>query len=77
MCTMKSLSLRSGWRPVAVAAVASLLLAPAPVFAGQYWEGFKRYWLGFVGNASGVVITALVVGAISLFIITRGKWNKT
>jgi len=73
---MKNFSPRSAWRPAAIAAAASMLLAPTPVFAGQYWEGFKRYWTGFVGNASGVVITALVVGAISLFIITRGKWAK-
>ncbi|MSR52236.1 MAG: hypothetical protein EXS09_02975 [Gemmataceae bacterium] len=73
---MKSLSPRSVWRPAAIAAAASLLLAPTPVFAGPYWEGFKRYWFGFMGNADGVVITALVVGLISLFIITRGKWAK-
>ena len=73
---MKNFSPRSGWRPAVVAAAASLLLAPSPAFAGQYWEGFKRYWLGFVGNVHGVVITAIVVGLVSLFIITRGKWAK-
>ena len=77
MYTMKISSPRSVWRPAVIAAAAILLLAPAPAFAGSYWEGLKRYWTGFVGNASGVVITALVVGAISLFIITRGKWGKS
>lgn len=73
---MKNVSPRSGWRLAAIVAASSMLLAPTPVFASQYWEGFKRYWFGFLGNASGVVVTALIVGAISLFIITRGKWNK-
>jgi hypothetical protein len=74
---MHTNSPRPSWRLAALAAAASLILAPAPVFAGQYWTGFKKYWTGFVANTSGVVITALVVGAISLFIITRGKWGKS
>jgi hypothetical protein len=53
------------------------VLAPSPVFAGNYWTGFKRYWSAFIGQASGVVIAALIVGAISIFIITRGKWGKS
>lgn len=67
---------RSGWRPAALAAAGLVLLAPAPAFAGAYWTGFKRFWSDYVGQANGVVLTVLVVGAISLFIITRGKWAK-
>ena len=74
---MQTNSSRPSWRLAALAAIASLILAPAPAFAGSYWTGFKKYWSSFIGQASGVVITALVVGAISLFIITRGKWGKS
>jgi hypothetical protein len=71
------LSYRTCWRPAVVAAAGFLLFAPSPVFAGSYWPGFKKYWLGFIGNTSGVVVTAIIVGLISLFIITRGKWGKS
>jgi hypothetical protein len=70
---------RTGWRPAALAAAGCLLFSPGPALAGgggAYWAGFKKYWLDFIGNPSGVVVTVIVVGAISLFIITRGKWIK-
>jgi len=74
---MRRTTLRSGWRPAALLAAGLLLLAPRPAFAGGYWYGFKSFWLSFVRDTDGVVITALVVGAIGLFIITRGKWLKS
>ena len=67
---------RSGWRPAALAAAGLILLAPAPAFAGGYWHGFKQFWLSFISDTDGVVLVALVVGAIALLIITRGKWQK-
>jgi hypothetical protein len=73
--TLRSLS--TGWRPAALAAAGCLLFAPAPALAGSgYWQGFKKFWTDYLGKTDGVVLTALVVGAISLFIITRGKWLK-
>lgn len=68
---------KASLRPAAIAAAVSLLLAPAPAFANGYWTGFKRFWSSFLADVDGVVLTALVVGAISLFIITRGKWGKS
>jgi hypothetical protein len=74
--TMRRTPFRSGWRPAALAAAGLLLLAPAPAFAGGYWYGFKRFWTDFVGDADGVVVVAILVGIVSLLIITRVKGNK-
>lgn len=46
-----------------------------PVFAG-YWAEFIDHWFGYFSKQKGVVLIALGVGAVSLFIITRGKWKK-
>jgi len=43
---------------------------------GQYWYGFKDFWIGLFGEQSGVTLIALGVMAVSIFIITRGKWQK-
>lgn len=67
---------KSGWRPAAIAAASLSLLLPSPAFAGGYWSAFAKYWSGFVADADGVIITVLIVGVISLIIITRGKWAK-
>lgn len=75
--TPKSQRTRGG--PAAVLAAGLLLLVPSPALAGgsSYWAGFKRYWGNFFGEVSGVVLVALIVGAVSLFIITRGKWGRS
>jgi hypothetical protein len=74
---MRRTPYRSGWRPAALLAAGLPLVAPAPAFASAYWAGFKRFWTDFVSDTDGVVLVALVVGAISLLIITRVKGNKT
>jgi hypothetical protein len=74
---MRILPRLPGWRPAVLAAAGCLLLLPTPAFAGAYWSGFSKYWTSFVANADGVVLTALLIGVISLFIITRGKWSKS
>jgi threonine/homoserine/homoserine lactone efflux protein len=80
MCIMKNRSTFSGFKPVALAATGFLLFIPSPSFAqtsgSAYWHGFKKFWLQLAGQQNGVVMATLVVGAISLFIITRGKWRK-
>ena len=68
---------RSGWRPAALLAAGLLLFAPTPAFAGGYWIGFKKFWTDFIADTDGVVLIALIVGVISLLIITRVKGNKT
>ena len=45
------------------------------LFAG-YREGFIDHWTGVFQKQNGIVMLALVVGAVCLFIITRGKWRK-
>jgi hypothetical protein len=47
----------------------------AAVF-GDYWQGFKDYWKALFQKQNGVVMGVLGVGAVALFIITRGKWKK-
>ncbi len=67
----------------ALAACALLLLAspavaaPAPqaVF-GSYTKEFLDYWKGVFQKQNGVVMGVLGLGAVALFIITRGKWQK-
>ena len=49
--------------------------AGGAVFGG-YWQNFLDHWLGYFEKQQGVVLIALGVGALSLFIITRGKWKK-
>jgi hypothetical protein len=75
-------------RAIAALAAAAVLLCPAPapaadaspvLFAGTfggYWQGFMDFWAGTLKKQNGVVMFALLVGAVSLFIITRGKWRK-
>ena len=46
-----------------------------PVFGG-YWSQFIEHWSGMLKKQNGVIAAALGVGAVSLFIITRGKWQK-
>ncbi|QJW93955.1 hypothetical protein [Frigoriglobus tundricola] len=49
--------------------------ARAPLFAG-YWANFLEHWTGVFQKQNGVVMGALFLGAVCLFIITRGKWRK-
>jgi hypothetical protein len=73
---MRRTPFRSAWRPAALAAAGLLLLTPRPAFAGGYWRAFGKFWSDFVSDVDGVVLVALLVGVVSLFIITRGKWLK-
>jgi hypothetical protein len=64
-------------------AVLTLLLLAAPVAAGtggalfgNYWNSFLEFWKGMFQKQNGVVMGVLGVGAVALFIITRGKWQK-
>jgi hypothetical protein len=47
-----------------------------PLLAGSYWAGFIDHWSGVFQKQNGIVMVALLVGAVCLFIITRGKWKK-
>jgi hypothetical protein len=76
MTTLRALALAV----VALALVASPVLAAAPsagapVFGG-YWSGFVDHWGEAFQKQNGIILIALGVGAVSLVIITRGKWLK-
>ena len=65
----------SGAAAVAAEPGAGPLLAAEFSFRG-YWHGFVEFWLGGLKKQEGVVLVALGVAAVTLFIITRGKWRK-
>jgi hypothetical protein len=48
--------------------------ADAPL--ASYWSGFIDHWSGAFKKQNGIVMFALLVGAVCLFVITRGKWRK-
>ncbi len=50
--------------------------APAPALFAGYWAEFLDHWRGVFQKQNGIVMGTLVMGAICLFIITRGKWRK-
>jgi hypothetical protein len=49
--------------------------AGTPLFGG-YVGQFYDHWMGMLKQQNGVVVFVLGIGAVSLFIITRGKWKK-
>jgi hypothetical protein len=55
---------------------ASPAAAATPLSIEGYWAGFLRFWGGVFGSITGVVGVVIIVGIISIFIITRGKWLK-
>ncbi len=67
---------------LAVLCVSAMASAAEPVPAalwgdfGTYRRGFVDFWTGAFKKQNGVVMLALGVGAIGIFIITRGKWKK-
>ena len=63
---------------IAVLTLAGPVAAAGPdgsLFAG-YWTQFTEYWQGAFQKQNGIVMGVLGVGAVALFIITRGKWRK-
>lgn len=47
----------------------------SPLLLG-YWSEFTDYWQGAFQKQNGIVVGISIIGALSLFIITRGKWLK-
>lgn len=63
----------------ACAALATALPARAAdsgALVAGYWTEFYEHWAGLLKQQNGVVMATLGVGAVCLFIITRGKWRK-
>jgi hypothetical protein len=66
--------------PVAANTVGGTAANPASAetapLLGSYKDGFIEYWSGVFKKQNGIVMGTLLVGALCLFIITRGKWRK-
>jgi hypothetical protein len=68
----------------ALAAAAVLALAgpaaaagPSTMFARTgYFTRFVEYWSGLFKQSNGITLIVLAAGALSFYIITRGKWRK-
>jgi hypothetical protein len=41
-----------------------------------YWKHFIEYWQRVLVTENGIVTSVLILGAVGIFIITRGKWKK-
>jgi hypothetical protein len=52
------------------------IAASPSIFASRYWDGFVDFWTDALRKQNGVVMVVLGAGALSLFIITRGKKLK-
>lgn len=50
--------------------------APPPTLLAGFWGEFLDHWRGVFQKQNGIVMGTLLMGAICLFIITRGKWRK-
>jgi len=47
-----------------------------PPFAASYVAGFLDFWANWFKNRNAVLFSVLIVGAVAVFIITRGKRLK-
>ena len=56
--------------------VAAATSAGSTALFGGYWQSFVAYWQDLFQKQNGVVMGILAVGALALFIITRGKWRN-
>ena len=62
---------------LAVALVALLANPASAATSGTgFWPRFCEYWLGLFQKQSGVALLVILVGIVSIFIITRAKWRK-
>lgn len=66
-------------------ALVLVLLTSTPAWAASpgssvpfasFWGGFVDFWAKWFHNRNSVLFTVLVVGAVAIFIITRGKKLK-
>jgi hypothetical protein len=62
--------------PLLAGPVAAAEAGGTAVFGASYWDAFVEYWKGFIQQQNGIVMAVLGLGAVALFIITRGKWQK-
>ena len=57
-------------------ALAAPAAAPAASFGG-YMSGFRDWWVHLFTTQDGFVMAGLGLGALCVFILSRGKWlNK-
>ncbi|QVL34181.1 hypothetical protein KIH39_09820 [Telmatocola sphagniphila] len=41
-----------------------------------YWQNFLNYWTHVLVTENGIVSIVLLLGAVGIFIITRGRWRR-
>jgi|GEM_PF-2943279 hypothetical protein len=51
-------------------------VAVSPVLVGGYWNDFVDFWTNSIRRQNSIVLLVLGVGAVALFIITRGNKVK-
>jgi hypothetical protein len=51
-------------------------VAAAPFAEQSYMSGFVDHWKSTIGKQNTIVVGVLFVGALGIFIITRGKKLK-
>jgi hypothetical protein len=61
---------------LATAAPAAAAETSSSALLAGYWAGFVEHWTEVFQKQNGIVMGTLLVGAVCLFIITRGKWRK-
>jgi hypothetical protein len=61
---------------LAFAGPAGAMEPGATLLGSSYWQEFQDHWRGIFKRQDGVGMLIVVVGAVALFIITRGKWLK-
>jgi hypothetical protein len=76
----RSLAFALGLLAVLLTTAPAAAAEPAgPLFAGtfrEYWRGFVDFWTSAFLKQNGIVMLVLGLGAVGIFIITRGKWKK-
>ncbi len=61
--------------PLTAAPARAAAPGPAPLLAG-YWAEFVDHWTNALQHQNGFLMAGLLLGAVCLFLITRGTWRK-
>ena len=59
--------------PTSILVKPGILGMQSPSLFGSYWNDFVEFWTSSIRKQNSIVLLVLGVGAVALFIITRGK----